>query len=198
MKSQSTILPTAYFPSILYICNFLKFKEINIECYENYVKQTFRNRCTIIGPNGKQNLIIPVKKGNSKIQIKDLQISYAENWQKNHLFSLKTAYNSSPFFEYYIHEFDYVFNKKIKYLFELNNRILSSLSSLLKINTKISFTKCYNNNNSFLLKQHNNLPKYHQVFDYKFGFIPNVSILDLLFNLGPDSRNYLSNYLKNL
>ncbi len=203
------LLSTAYLPPVQYISKFLLYKKILIEQHENFSKQSYRNRCNIYGANGQQTLSIPVRKNNSvKIKITDVQIDYDTNWQKIHFKSIESAYRHSPFYEYYIDYFMPFFKQKHKYLFDFNTLILNKLLEILEIKTDISFTTGYiTNHNSGVCdcrdsihpKKRMQKPdntfkniKYQQVFSGKFGFLPNLSTLDLLFNEGPNAVNILS------
>ncbi len=171
------------------------FFEIN----DNYQKQTYRNRCYIYGANGKQLLNVPISKNSGKQKSKDILVNYAENWQKEHLKSLISAYQSSPFFEFYIDDLMPVFTTKEKYLVDLNIKIFQILNDAIQVEIPFKLTNEYQEfceeDYRFLANAKKesipNLPKYTQVFQEKHGFIPNLSILDLLFNEGPNTELYL-------
>ena len=201
---MTIILPATYLGPISYYAMVAKFKDLIIEQYEYYEKQTYRNRCCIYSPNGLLNLTIPVIHEKKRIMIKDARISYRENWQKVHWKSLETAYMSSPYFEYYEDDIRPIFEKRQSYLAAFNLELFKKALELLNINRKISFTKTHQLNyedavldlrNAFSLKPENIkeavFPRYHQVFENKYGFMPNLSIADLLFNQGPKSLEYL-------
>ncbi len=202
--SKNIILSTAYLAPIQYFTKFVKYDKVIIEAHENFIKQTYRNRCKIYGANGELSLTIPVKKSNPKTKIKELLIDYDTNWRKLHWKSIESAYNSSPFFEYYIDDFLPFFTKKHKYLFDFNTELLIMILEILDINTNIEFTDKYFHNeyelDDFREQIHpkkRNVDKnfiaieYTQVFQSKYGFIPNLSIVDLLFNEGPNSFSVL-------
>lgn len=167
--------------------------------YEHFVKQSIRNRCEIYGANGRLRLTIPKqRKGSSKTIIKKIKISYKEDWQKIHWNAIKSAYNSSPFFEYYQDKIVTFFKKKECNLVDFNNKLQEVILDLLEENKYPDFTTSYHHKTDFTdLRQHDFMleksSKYNQVFMEKHGFIPNLSILDLLFNLGPESSSYLHN-----
>ncbi len=198
---STAVLSTAYFPNIEYISKFLQYDRIIIEVNENYLKKTFRNRCNILSANGVITLSVPViQNKNSKTQIKNTQISYAENWQKEHFTALESAYNNSPFFEFYIDDFKHFFTKKYENLLEYNSNILELVLQTIGIKKEIIFTNEFieiQNNYSdfrFLISKKRNLNiqnNYVQVFSDKYKFEPNLSILDVIFNLGPESILYL-------
>ncbi len=206
ISNISTILPTAYFPNIQYFTKIINTNKTFIEIEENFPKQTFRNRCQILGANGILNLTVPVTNGRSgKIKTKDIKLNYAENWQHQHFQSIKSAYSSSPFYEFYIDEIKEIFDKKFDFLIDLNNEILSKFTTILSIDKKIKttskFIKNYDidyNDFRFLLSpkvKYNDgkfaAKKYIQVFEDRCEFAPNLSILDLIFNVGNESLSYL-------
>ncbi len=206
MSNSSILLSTAYFPPIEYFSAIIATPKVLIEKYENFQKQSYRNRCQIFGANGKQTLSIPIKKGaNKKCPIANIAIDYDEPWQKNHFKSIESAYRSSPFFEYYIDDLLFVFEEKSEMLFDLNHRILSTCIELLELDATIQTSSDFipidpDNTNDYRYTIH---PKkqlasglrptnyYMQVFNDKHGFIPQLSILDLIFNEGPNARNLL-------
>ena len=201
--ADKIILSSLYFPPIQYFTQILSSSEIYIESKANYVKQTYLNRCEIFAANGKLTLSIPIKKPKTrKIKIEDVELSYDTDWQRLHLKSIESAYRSSAFYEYYIDAFLPFFTKKYKYLFEFNTDLLKTILNELEIDVHINFTDEYYENqfealdarfkispkNAENIEFNVNLPKYYQVFAEKHGFLPNLSILDLLFNEGPNSK----------
>ncbi len=206
MPGKSVLLSTAYFAPIQYYSEFLSAETVYIEQFENFIKQTYRNRCVILGGNGPISLVVPVVKGRgSKILIKDLQISYDTDWQRNHWRTIFSAYNSSPFFEFYKDDIFPFFITKPKFLLDFNMKIHETICELLEIETSTQLTSDFEkvtpgtlnlresispkkNTDNELKSQFKN---YTQVFSEKLGFIPNLSILDLIFNVGPDSCSYL-------
>ena len=189
------LLPSSYFGPIEYYAFLCKYRNIYIEVQENFIKQTIRNRCYIMSANGKLRLTVPVYKTH-QTKINNIKICYKQNWIKNHWFSIKSSYGSSPYFLFYEKEIFKILQKREKYLFDLNNSLQKKIFEILDINPLISFTKNYDHQNnmcdlrnySFL---HNKIKPYNQVFMNKLNFIPNLSILDLIFNLGPQSTKYL-------
>jgi hypothetical protein len=204
---NNILLSTAYFPPVQYFSKFLQFERIYIEQFENFSKQTYRNRCEILGANGIIPLVVPVVKGRGKkIKIRDLQVSYDTNWQRNHWRTIFSAYNSSPFFEFYKDDIFPFFAKRYKYLFDLNQEILETFCELIELETPTFFTEDFekipenslNFREALSPKRQKAIPdanfnpqKYTQVFSEKFGFVANLSILDLLFNEGPNCNNIL-------
>lgn len=206
MKNNALLLSTAYFAPVHFYTRYIHHNEVYIEQFENFTKQTYRNRCQILGGNGPIALVIPVVKGRGpKIMIKDLQISYDENWQRNHWQTIVSAYNSSPYFEYYQDELYPFFESKTKYLLDFNQQIHEQLCDFFEVENKIQLTSDFENvpEGTFNLRdgispklKHNPdaafQPKtYTQVFTEKYGFIPDLSILDLLFNEGPNTYTIL-------
>jgi hypothetical protein len=198
---MTNILPAAYFPPISYFAACRSSPEVLIEQYESYSKQTIRNHCRIYGPNGEQLLSVPVIKVNGNHTLtKDIRIAEKQDWQKIHWRSIETAYNKSPFFLYYKDHFIPFFEKKYDFLLELNLRILETALTLLRREKTILLTEKFESGNlpTFENKKEKSspeamlfLPEYIQVFSVKSGFIPDLSILDLIFNLGPEAGEYI-------
>ena len=199
------ILSTSYLPPIEYFTSIINSKEAVIEKKESYKKQTFRNRCEIYSSNGKLSLSIPIIKVNGhNTKTEDIRISFKENWQKNHWRAIESAYNSSPFFLYYKDDFIKFFTEKDENLINFNYELLMLLFEMLGIDCKVEFTtkfiKYYDENyidkRNIISPKHNincyeNFPPYTQVFNSKHGFIPNLSIIDLIFNEGPNAIEYI-------
>ena len=190
----------AYFPSIQYVKALIKAKETTFTLESNYQKQTYRNRCSIYGANGKLNLTIPIQHTKRDGHQKDssVKIMWEENWQILHWKSLTSAYRSSPFFEFYEDELKEVFFKQPEKLMDFNIGLLKCILSFLEIDFSFSFEEDYSSLSSLEESLINakkeatiNYPIYQQVFANKHGFIPHLSIVDLLFNLGPQSIDYL-------
>jgi len=211
MNTNPILLSTAYFAPIHFYARFIAHPKIYIEQFEHFNKQTYRNRCVILGGNGQITLVVPVIKGRGKkILIKDLKISYDMDWQRNQWKTIFSAYNSSPYFEYYKDDIQPFFKKKTKYLLDFNQAIHENICDLLEIENRLQLTddfeKVPENTLNFRetispknITQPDNYfqPKeYTQVFSEKFDFIPNLSILDLLFNEGPNSYTILEESLR--
>ena len=196
---NNPLLPTAYLAPISYYAILLQHPNCSIELHEHFIKQSIRNRCDIYGANGKLRLSIPKeRKGSSKKIIENLKISYKQNWQKQHWNAIESAYNSSPFFEYYKYELKPFFEEKEKYLVNFNNKLQKAIISMLKQeNSQKNTTKYFHKGDFLDLRNYTwelkKQKEYDQVFMEKQGFISNLSILDLLFNLGPESADYLNN-----
>ena len=205
---MSPVFATAYLPSIEYFRLLSGFEQITIEQCEHFKKQTMRNRCFILSPNGVQCLSVPIiHHSGTKQAIKELKISYASPWQRLHWKTFSTAYNRSPFFEYYVDEFHHFYvDDKYKWLIDFNMEQLSWILKSIKKNTVVdktnSFSVMSNDDYRFIsnvksteaavVKQ---FKTYNQVFVYKYGFMPNLSIIDLIFNTGGRSMDYLADSL---
>ena len=207
-KPTHILLELQYFPPIQYFSKFLLYPNIVIEQHENYSKGSYRNRCHIAGPNGLQRLSIPLLKGKNEQQnIRQVKIAYHQVWQNAHWNGIKTAYGNAPYFDYYADEIKVFYEKNYEFLFDLNWDILQALLVLLSIEANIQLshnfqktvpTTYFDGRNSIFPKKHRqkedklfNKVAYPQVFEEKHGFIPNLSILDLLFCHGPEAAMYL-------
>lgn len=201
------LLPTAYLPSLEYMMYVIGTKTAVIELYETWPKQTWRNRCSIMTANGKLDLVIPVSRPDGKCTItKDVCISKHEQWHKKHWRAISAAYKNAPFFMHYSDLLEpFYTNPPAGKLWHFNKQLLQNLLSAIGIHTKLKETTAYEKEASIpdlrqemTPKTHRRLrpvadqwPVYYQVFSEKHGFKPNLSIIDLLFNMGPDSKSYL-------
>ncbi len=202
MKSKSVILSTAYLPPIEYFAYIIKGGKIYIEVHETFIKQTYRNRCKIQTANGTLNLSIPVSKVNGNhTSVKDIIINNDLQWQKDHWRAIESAYNASPYFEYYKDELENFYKKEYHSLIEFNYLLLMQVFELIGLKKEIENTKNFvpvykdaiDLRNHFNPKKesHFKCPQYYQVFDDKHGFAPNLSIIDLLFMEGPNTLCFL-------
>ena len=215
-SNNSLIIEVQYFPPIEYFKQLFQFPHVVIEAHENYQKGSYRNRCHIAHSTGVQVLSVPLRKGkNAKQLIREVAIAYGMDWQKQHWQSIRTAYGSAPFWEHYAPQLEPFFLKKWDYLFDLNLAILEIFLKILKLkNTvNVSFSTDYEIN--FITKEINDTPsgvqhsgvdlrnkilpnktnfqgeKYAQLFQERTGFIPNLSILDLVFCTGPQALSII-------
>lgn len=195
------IHPT-YFPNIAHFVAMVKSDSVCFEVCDNYQKQSYRNRTEIYGANGKLALTVPVSYSQKNRQLyKDVKIANEDDWQLQHLKSLQSAYSMSPFFEFYIDDLMPLFETKFDFILDLNLKCFEILQDSLQLELNVSestvFEKDALNKIDFrpLAKrnyQANNLEYYTQVFTEKYGFISNLSILDLLFNEGPNTELYIT------
>ncbi|WP_372936230.1 WbqC family protein [Seonamhaeicola sp.] len=196
------IIHPTYFPNIAHFVGMVKAKEVMFEVEDNFVKQTYRNRTNIYAANGKLVLNIPVIHSQKNRQkYKDVKIFNAEKWQLNHWKSLLSAYRTSPYFEYYEDELLPLFQKKADYILDFNFKCFEVICNCLQLDLNISKSESFEKiveskvDLRFLVnakkEQPQNFEKYTQVFCNKHGYISNLSILDLLFNEGPNALNYL-------
>jgi len=186
----------AYLPSIRYMAWIVAKKEITFVLTNHYQKQTYRNRTEIYGANGKLKLTIPISNNkNQKNQLdRDVNIFNDSSWQRDHWKSLESSYRSSPFFEFYEDDLYPFFHEKHLKLMDLNMALIKKIFSLLEIVIKFKKTNKYDEFSELINAKQKTIykiPIYHQVFNSKYGFINNLSILDLIFNVGPESNNYL-------
>jgi len=205
------LLSSAYFPPIQYFSKLLAHQKITLEACENYQRRSYRNRCLISAANGIIALSVPILKGKSENQaIRDVKISYETNWQRVHSRSIMSAYQHSPFYEFFIDELMFVWEKREEFLYDLNLRILEVIIELSGLsNIQISHSEKYIDIPDNLPdwrkiihprkgaeddKQFRVVP-YQQSFSDRYGFQPNLSILDTLFQLGPEIPTYLSTVL---
>lgn len=207
----SVHLSTAYLAPIQYYTKFILADKIFIESFENFTKQTYRSRCDILGANGRLTLSIPIEKVHGeKMSIREVRIDYKTDWQRIHWQSLVSAYNSSPFFMYYADDLFPFYQKKESFLFDFNLKLTQKICELVGIDAnRISLTEKfekdiendYRQSISPKPSQHKEdaifyAEPYYQIFAEKFGFIPNLSIVDLLFNEGPEAINVLKQSIK--
>ena len=195
------LLQPTYFSPIIQYVEIVKSDKIIFEVEDNFQKQTYRSRCYIATSNGKLLLNVPIQQTKGiKQKTKEVEIDYKDDWNVLHLKTLETAYSSSPFFEFYIDDLLSIFQKKFTYLLDLNLKCHEFVMDSLQMQIPHSKTKTYISKIEFNDKrnlanakgnQNFNLDRYIQVFEKVQGFIPNLSILDLLFMEGPNALNYL-------
>ncbi len=196
------LLSTAYLPPIEYFSYIIKAEEVFIEREENYLKQSYRNRCYILSADGLQLLTIPVYKGSfHKTPVKEIRIDYSKRWQQIHLRALSSSYKSSPYFIYYYEIIEKIIQSNYEFLLDLNMHILKAILKMMKIEILLSYTSDFqptdisNNDLRYKIspkkKSYYQPKKYIQVFDYGEGFAADLSIMDLVFNMGPEAYKYL-------
>ena len=192
----------------------MKYGGMTVDVGEHYVKRSYRNKCSILSANGVMALTVPLSRSSSDdadlthAAMMDLKVSYDDNWRHVHWQSLVSAYNMSPFFEYYEDDIKPLFERKFDYLVDLNAEAMDIVNRLLMMDdVMINVSETYipaqtvelDLRDKITPKTHLNdfnQKEYYQVFSEKYGFQPNLSILDLLFNLGPESRVVLRDSLK--
>lgn len=200
------LLHPAYFGPVSQYVALAKAKEVIFENDDNYQKQTYRNRMYIYGANGKLLLNIPIKHTGNKSnhqKFRDVRIENEFPWQKQHWKSLESVYRTSPFFEFYEDDFHPLYHKKFDFLMDFNLRCFELAMESLQIELPVEKTTEYFlhpegmiNGRSLIVAKKKNPPQlepYPQVFQDKYGFLNDLSIVDLLFNEGPNAANYLEN-----
>ena len=197
---DNTLLCSAYLPPVNFFTAIKSGGDVLIEQYDNYCKQTYRNRCRIATAGGIQTLTIPVVKSDSPKQLmKDVRISDHGDWRRQHWNALESAYMNSPFFMYYQDDFRPFYERRIEFLIDFNTLLTELILKLAGMDKKIKLTESYSRPTQGIndLRQlidpqqtAQNRP-YWQVFKQKYGFQPNLSAVDLLFNMGPEFPLYL-------
>ena len=207
---QSTVLlSTAYLPPIEYIIQCLRFQKVLIEQFETYQKQTYRNRCTIATANGLLQLSIPIRKVNGNHTCtRDIELDNSSRWNQIHWRAIASAYTHAPYFLYYSDPFEYLFKNPPILLTELNAELLKIVFKILKADIDFHYTtdfalipdKMVDLRQAIQPKHEASYPgkpsgyaEYIQPFNNKFAFFPNLSIIDLIFNEGPEALEYLTN-----
>jgi hypothetical protein len=201
-KMKKIVVELHYLASVEYYANLLQYDEIIIEAHENFIKSTNRNRCYIAGANGKLRLTIPLKHGrDQKALYRNIEIDHTERWRAIHWNSIISAYKHAPYFEHYAPYFEpfYIGTHPVSKLFDWNLQLLQLTLKLLKAEQKVSFTSTYQKiipTGSDDCRNRQYIPdavtEYHQVFIERNGFLPYLSILDLLMNKGNETKQYLT------
>jgi hypothetical protein len=197
---ENVCLTSAYLAPVEYYSAMAKADTVFLEHYEFYEKQSYRNRCNIAGANGQLALTIPVEKSKGlRMLTRDVRISEHSDWQLQHWRSIESAYNSTPFFEYYKDDLIPFYEKNWTFLWDFNAEIQAKMLELLDLQVDVQLTKEYKVDfdenvqdvrNSIHPKKETDVGSfktYYQVFEQRFGFIPNLSSIDLLFNMGNES-----------
>lgn len=207
-QGNPILLSTAFFAPVYYYHCISNAGKVFIEKHENFVKQTYRNRCMILAANGALNLTVPVENGRSPgLKITCTRIANYQPWQRNHWRTIVSAYKNSPYFDFFADDIEHFFVRKYDFLFDYNLEIMHAVLSLLDINAEIAFTAEFEQMPPSTLNLREKIsPKtdlqsvdpnyaptpYTQVFEDKFPFVPNLSILDLLFCEGPQAKTILA------
>lgn len=202
----TSLLSSAYCAPIQWFQKLNRYDAVVIEQHDNFLKQTFRNRCVIATANGTQTLTIPVEKSDGdKCLMRDIRISDHGNWRRLHWNALATAYGDSPFFDYYADDLRPFYEQRFAFLLDFNMQMTAKLCELFDITPNISLSEEYvkdvesgvDDFREVIRPKHpmpdaDFIPKpYYQVYAQRHGFIPNLSILDLLFNMGNEAVFYL-------
>ena len=194
----AVLLSSAYLPPVEYLAWAVRSGRVLIEQWDTYRKQTFRNRCLIATTGGVQALTVPVEKPAAEhAPMRDLRISDHGHWRRLHWQALQSAYRSSPYFDYFADDFAPFFERKYDFLIDFNEALQQLVCQLLDIETRVILTDHYepevpNDFREAIRPKHTvedptfRPEPYYQVFREKFGFLPNLSIVDLLFNMGPE------------
>ena len=206
VRVNAIIQEIQIFGPVTTFANYVDKDQIILESQENYQKRSFRNRYHLLGPNGIIKLSIPLVKGkNSGTPIKEVMISYDENWVNMHINTIKSCYGSAPYFVYYADQVFEILSSRYTMLYDLCLESLNLALKLLDLKLKVTETNAYNieidtgldwRNSENISHRTYTGPSYNQVFEEKFGFTGGLSILDLLFCLGPESTIWLKNFRK--
>lgn len=216
---SEALLSSAYFGPVQWYQKLNRYDKVKVEAYDSFIKQTYRNRCVIATANGVQALTVPVERtvGDvsadasglpSKCLMKDVRISDHGNWRHIHWNALMSAYGESPFFEYYADDIRPFFEKKWTFLYDFNMEICAKMCELIDIEPQIEPTTEFvahdeteglgvDDYREVIRPKHSMADpmfvpaRYYQVYEHRHGFLPNLSILDLLFNMGNESVLYL-------
>jgi len=205
--TNTALLSTAYLGPVQYFTKFLLYDTIYLEVEENYQKQSYRNRCVILSANGVLPLTIPVTKDRPKELSRDIRIDNTLEWQKNHWTSIESAYSASPFFEFLADDFAPFYRQTYRFLLDFTMPLLEMVLGHLEIHTPVKLTEKYSKETDPSVDDLRELihPKkrmqqpdpffdptfYYQVFQPRYGFVSNLSIVDLLFNEGANAENVL-------
>jgi len=195
-------LSTAYLPPSEYFAAIAEYDEVLIENEENYLKQSYRNRCYILSSNGIQMLSVPVLLGSlHKTPIRDIRIDYSKRWQQVHLGAIMSSYGSSPFFLYYFETLQKIILKNHIYILDLNQELLMAILGMIRMDKRVTFTNRFqpvegkSNDLRYCINPKKASPyipkKYQQVFNADIQGSRKLSIIDILFNTGPETRVFL-------
>lgn len=194
------VFPLAYLPDIVYMAHYYAATSPVFDIYEHYEKQTCRSRTDILTAGGRQTLSLPISKKAHHTPLKDVTLSYRENWPQVHWRTIKTAYSSSPYFDFYADAFEEAYKEKPARLIDFTASLFRIITDQIGMGQEYKFSDNYvekeeagadYRNYWHATKDHLLVPPYMQVFSDKYGFIHNLSVIDLLFNLGPEAAPYL-------
>ena len=203
MPTYKPLISTAYLPTVRYMSVLAKYGAATIEQYETFPKQTFRNRTTIATGNGLMMLNVPVSRpSGNHTTTAEMVVSYHEPWNIRHWRAIASAYNAAPYFLYYKDELEEILMHRYDHLLQLNEALLNYLLKRLKITCQLEYTQSFIKETASYTDLRESLtakkddpsityPHYSQVFESRHGFLPNLSVIDLLFNLGPEAKSYL-------
>jgi len=209
MTNILNVFPLCYLAPISYYKLLTNCKNVVFDINENFIKQTIRSRCQIMSPNGLQTLSIPLINVSKKQVFKNIKICNTYHWQKIHFKSFEAGYRKSPYFEYYESLFSkFYLSKKYNYLIDFSSDLFQFINESLNVDIPLKCTSNYIESNNKIndfrsetaLKINFNkltIPKYIQVFEDRNGFLKDLSIIDLIFNEGPNAKNYLKKIVKN-
>ena len=185
------VLPSCYLAPVAYYQQLLHAGKAEIEVCDHYVKQTLRNRCWIDSPSGPLALTIPVEKAEGKQAMRDVRISDHGNWRHQHWQALVSSYRQSPFFEFLADDFAPFYTRRWTFLADYNEELMHLVLNLLDVSPTITRTTAFTPSPAW---QPDNQPQqpYYQVFASRHGFLPGLSIIDLLFNMGNEAILYLN------
>jgi hypothetical protein len=196
------LVSTAYLPPLEYISLISQADEVLVELEENYLKQSYRNRCYILSAHGPQLLSVPVCLGSQhKTPLKEIRIDYSKRWQQVHLRAMTASYSSSPYFQFYFENIEKIISKKPDFLIDLNMELTETVLKILKLNIRLTQTTHFESvgeaandfrykispkkKSQFIVKE------YMQVFNTFNRTDHRLSIIDLVFNMGPEALDYL-------
>ncbi len=200
---MTTLLHPTYFPNIAHCIAISNTEHLVFEACDNYQKQTYRNRTSIYSANGKLTLSIPVRYTQNNRQLFNaVEIANNGKWQAEHWKSIISAYSTSPFFEYYRDDLEPLFKEEVTHVMPFNLKCFNAILNCLQLDLNYQLTELYESQPEHCLdlrhlvdpKHNMTCINYTQVFENKHGFINNLSILDLLFNEGPNTLNYLQQH----
>lgn len=203
------LLNLPYFGSVYHWAQLLTDGNNIIEAHGNYLRRTFRNRVVIMSANGPIALTVPVYSGNDA-PYSQTRINYSTDWASEHINAFKSAYNASPFYEFYEDDLLSIYNRRYESLWQLNAELMNLIMQLLSVAPSIDYSVSYEknpiniidlrngigHNNSNILSEGLSDVPYYQVFADKYGFVAGMSVLDVLFNMGPEAKLVLMQMAK--